>query len=282
MLGRWIVIFLFLVTCVNAQVTGNDVKVGDSNSVTDSMISGPITVPNGGTGATSLTDGGILTGSGTGAVSALGVATNGQIPIGDGTTDPVLAVITAEAGAEITITNGPGSIEVDVNEANLDLSSIGGTIGDSQIAAGAVDGGAGGEIADGSITVEDLETLLITDQFGGIIKEPTNGLNATDHSIATFFANRARAITITEVFCETDTGTVTLNLERDDGSAADILSADIVCDSNQQTSCASGCDVNTIQGTEDSLAIGDDINLAITSVATSPTRLSLFVTYTID
>ena len=105
---------------------------------------------------------------------------------------------------EISVTNGAGSIELDVVEANLDLSTIGGTIGDAQIAAGAVDGGSGGEIADGSITVEDLETLLKTDQFCFVVKEPTNGLSASDHSIDSIYANRSRATTITEVWCETE------------------------------------------------------------------------------
>ena len=74
-------------------------------------------VPLGGTGAASLTNGGILLGSGTEAVTALGVATNGQIPIGDGATDPVLANITVEAGvAGVTVTNGAGSIELSVDE----------------------------------------------------------------------------------------------------------------------------------------------------------------------
>lgn len=68
-----------------------------------------LTVAEGGTGATSLTDGGILLGSGTGAITPLGVATNGQIPIGDGTTDPVLATLTGTAN-QVTVTNGAGSI----------------------------------------------------------------------------------------------------------------------------------------------------------------------------
>jgi len=72
-----------------------------------------VAVDQGGTGATSLADGGILLGSGTSPITALGVATNGQIPIGDGATDPVLATITGGAGA--TITNGAGSITVDNN-----------------------------------------------------------------------------------------------------------------------------------------------------------------------
>ncbi len=79
-------------------------------------VIGILPVGNGGTGASTLTDGGILIGSGTGALTALGVATNGQIPIGDGTTDPVLAVITGTAN-KITVTNGAGTITLTIPDA---------------------------------------------------------------------------------------------------------------------------------------------------------------------
>ena len=70
-----------------------------------------ITVPYGGTGASTLTDGGILIGNGTSAIQALGVATNGQVPIGDGTTDPTLATLTGTAD-EVDVTNGAGTITI--------------------------------------------------------------------------------------------------------------------------------------------------------------------------
>ena len=79
-----------------------------------------VPVADGGTGAATLTDGGILLGSGTGAITALGAATNGQIPIGDGTTDPVLATLTGTAN-EITVTNGAGTITIDIpNDPQFD------------------------------------------------------------------------------------------------------------------------------------------------------------------
>ncbi len=82
------------------------------NTINNSNWSGAdLTVPNGGMGASSFTDGGLLLGSGVGAITALGVAANGEIPIGDGATDPVLATITGTAN-EIDITNGAGSITV--------------------------------------------------------------------------------------------------------------------------------------------------------------------------
>lgn len=69
----------------------------------------PVPVTKGGTGAVSLTDGGILLGSGIGAITALGQAGNGEIPIGSVGADPVIAAILGTAN-EITVTNGAGSI----------------------------------------------------------------------------------------------------------------------------------------------------------------------------
>jgi len=67
-------------------------------------------VASGGTGAATLTDGGVLLGSGTGAVTALGQATNGQLIIGSTGADPALATLTG--GANITVTNTAGGIEI--------------------------------------------------------------------------------------------------------------------------------------------------------------------------
>ena len=67
-------------------------------------------VGSGGTGASTLTDGGVLVGSGTGAVTSLGQATNGQLVIGSTGADPVLATLTG--GANITVTNTAGAISI--------------------------------------------------------------------------------------------------------------------------------------------------------------------------
>lgn len=88
---------------------------GDTASI---ELTGVVDVANGGTGAASLTDHGILLGSGTAAVTALGVATTGQVLLGATgadpawTSDPSVAgsitagtTLTATLGA-ITATNG--------------------------------------------------------------------------------------------------------------------------------------------------------------------------------
>lgn len=120
----------------------------------------------------------------------------------------------------------------------------------------------------------EADAELYTDQQGAYVSDPAAG----DFNNIFWFMND---ITVTYVWCKTDTGTVTLNIE--DGSDNDILTADIVCDSDGQTSCASGCDVNTINGTYDNITgKTEDGDLSITSVATSPTELSIYVGFTKD
>ena len=87
--------------------------VGGLNSLTQS---GTLVVANGGTGATSLTDGGIVLGSGTAAVTVTAQPTNGQLLIGSTGVDPVLATL-ASADSSVTITNGAGTINLAVNAA---------------------------------------------------------------------------------------------------------------------------------------------------------------------
>ena len=69
-----------------------------------SKVTGVLPVANGGTAASSLTDGGVLLGSGTGAVTAMAVLTNGQMIVGDGSGDPV-----AESGATLRTSIGVGT-----------------------------------------------------------------------------------------------------------------------------------------------------------------------------
>ena len=69
-----------------------------------SGVTGTLPVGNGGTGATTLTDGGVLLGNGTGAMVAMAVLAAGELIVGDGTTDPV-----AESGATLRTSIGVGT-----------------------------------------------------------------------------------------------------------------------------------------------------------------------------
>jgi|TARA_R100000149_G_scaffold65755_1_gene41348 hypothetical protein len=111
-------------------VLTSDGNNANFQQISVSNVSGTLAVESGGTGASSLTDGGILLGSGTSAITVLGQATNGQIPIGSTGGDPVLGTITAGSG--ISVTNGSGSIEIASTSSGGTVTSIdvsGGTTG---------------------------------------------------------------------------------------------------------------------------------------------------------
>lgn len=93
-------------------VGGNAISTsGASNIVTIDLVA-PVSVPNGGTGLTTITDGGILLGSGTAAITVTAQPTDGQLLIGSSGSDPVLGSL-ASAGGTITITPGAGTINLE-------------------------------------------------------------------------------------------------------------------------------------------------------------------------
>ena len=94
-----------------ATITG-----GTVTGITD------LVVADGGTGASTFTDGGVLLGNGTGAIQAMAVLTDGQMIVGDGTTDPV-----AESGATLRTSIGLGSMAV-VNTSSVPAQTLAGAV----------------------------------------------------------------------------------------------------------------------------------------------------------
>jgi hypothetical protein len=95
------------------------------------------------------------------------------------------------------------------------------------------------------------------------------------------------AVTITRVTCNTltATSTATVNFEErgettpgTTGTA--VLSADLVADTNMQTSCASGCDVNTI--TNAGIAARVPLAFTISAVANAPAEVTCHIDGTVD
>ena len=127
-----------------------------------------IGVAYGGTGASSLTDGGVLLGSGTSAVTAMAVLADSEMIVGDGTTDPV-----AESGATLRTSIGVGTGDSPQFTA-IEL----GHASDTTIARS----------GSGAITVEGTQVLLAgaaltgtTGTFSGVldITDTTDSSDAT-------------------------------------------------------------------------------------------------------
>ena len=89
---------------------GTGITTSGAGAAVTVALDTPVLVTHGGTGLTSPTDHVLIVGSGAVAMTELGVAGNGEIPIGSAAADPVLATITAGAG--ISVTNAAGSITV--------------------------------------------------------------------------------------------------------------------------------------------------------------------------
>lgn len=99
-------------------------------------------VPQGGTGVSSMTDGGVLLGSGTAGITAMSVLSDGAIIIGDGTTDPV---------ANTAFTSSTGLLKHESGGIELNISSIstGDVLGGAS--AGVIEIIDGGASSDGDL-----------------------------------------------------------------------------------------------------------------------------------
>ena len=129
-----------------------------------SNVSGTLPVGNGGTGATSLTDGGILLGGGSGAITAMSVLADGEMIVGDGTTDPV-----AESGATLRASIGCDEAGTDNSTAVTLAGSLGYiTLSGQELTRNAIDLAA------------DVTGVLPHTNIGG---DAINGDNIADDSI---------------------------------------------------------------------------------------------------
>ena len=127
--------FLDLSLCNNATS-----KFLTTVDLTADVTTTILPVANGGTGAATLTDGGILLGSGTGAVTAMDALAAGTIIQGDGTTDPTTLaigtagqILTVNSGATATewaaasnVWNGAATSVLDMNTYNINLDAAAG------------------------------------------------------------------------------------------------------------------------------------------------------------
>jgi len=159
---------------------------GSSAALSSLTLDTALPVAQGGIGASSLTDKAVLISqdSGTDAVGALALTTNGSIIVG-GTNGPAVEAAGDVAGTGLTATTGDGTLVINVDAAQTQITSVG-TLG-----AGAISSGFG-NIDNGTSTLNTgnatVNTLIndsavasshITGSFTGSFIGDGSGLTGT-------------------------------------------------------------------------------------------------------
>lgn len=119
-------------------------------------------------------------------------------------------------------------------------------------------------------------TKLLTREFHFKIwgSGTANALQATDDELS-IWRNELSSVHITKVVCEVDTGTTTtIQLQKDDGSPTNMLSADLTCGTTATST-------TTFVSGEDAVVVGDRIDY-LTVAAGTAHWVAVTVVYTID
>jgi len=241
-------------------------------------------VGSGGTGASTLTNGGILLGSNTGAVTALAQATNGQLVVGSTGTDPVLATLTG--GANITVTNTAGAISIAASglgsgtvqsvaatgtENGITLTSDGDSVNPTITLGGALANVTNAQLSNSSVTLGTTEvalgatattlagltltTAVITGSFTGSFTGTTNLPDLTDGSgISDFTYDGSTAASIS---VQNDGSTLTVG-------GAGVKVADAGITATQIATSVAGAGLSGGAGTALSVNV-DDTSIEITT-----------------
>ena len=165
-----------------------------------SDVTGTLPVGNGGTGATTLTDGGVLLGSGTGAITASAVLANGELLIGDNSGDPTVA--TLSAGDGIDITNGAGSITIAAEESSASNKG-------AVIVAGGTDCTVTYSSGTATVAVDDLAASKIT--TGTMADARISQSSVTQHQGSIVGVGALNSGSITSGFGNIDVGSSTID-----------------------------------------------------------------------
>jgi len=135
-------------------------------------VTGTLTVQRGGTGLTSITNGGVMLGAGAAAVTAMSVLANGRIIVGDGITAPVS--LHAFTGSTGDVRHEAGGLEADVSAYDGLVAITGGATAEvdskSELEAriGSVDLAlASGDVFSGDIDLDDTNDLIGVDSILG-------------------------------------------------------------------------------------------------------------------
>ena len=133
---------------------------------------------------------------------------------------------------------------------------------------------AGYTINAGAVASAKLATANKTFKCNFTLVRDTGLKDSDDWDTVSNCSRPGRAITITEVIAETDAGSPVINLQRDDGTPANLLSSNCPATTGGAT-----C---TIALTEDNFAATDKLDFVAVSGMSGANRVSILIEYTVD
>ena len=154
------------ITAASAVNTINGLVINSGNITTGVWQGSTITVPYGGTGATTLTDHGVLVGSGVGAITAVEPGTDGQVFLGISGDDPIFRSLGGDIASISVAGTGPALVTL----ANTTV--VAGSYG-SQIVIPQITVDSKGRITD--VTPVDISLSLILPGMEGQMIYSDNG-----------------------------------------------------------------------------------------------------------
>ena len=162
------------------------IESGSSAALSSLTLDTALPVAQGGIGASSLTDKAVLISqdSGTDAVGALALTTNGSIVVG-GTNGPAVEAASDVAGTGLTATTGDGTLVINVDAAQTQITDVG-TLDTGAISSGFgnIDNGTstlntGNATVDTLINASAVASSHITGSFTGSFIGDGSGLTGT-------------------------------------------------------------------------------------------------------
>lgn len=244
-------------------------------------LSSPLLAASGGTGAVTLTDGGVLVGSGTGAITALSVGTNGQLLVGSTSADPAFA--TLNCAGNLTCATGAGTLQIDVDDSFLlNTGDIGTGIydfgGATTFEIPNAAGNTLGAIGQVDFDTTDMQFLIATTTANTPVVYPStmNIWSATVASTSAAFNNggtiplpiKRDGFIIKEIHCWVSGGTsVAINLADSDGA-----------NNTDAVTCATTATSDTAMSVNYAVTASQLKVLEIGSIVGSPNFLSFTVT----
>jgi hypothetical protein len=168
--------------------------------------------------------------------------------------------ISRSAAGELAIGNGTAASATGTLKATI-LNALTGLRINGAAASGQILRGNGTNF----VPADDVRSVTFI--AGG--DSSTATLADTDDQPTFFRNNLGRTYRIAEVWCESDAGTPTINLQRDDGSPADVLSSSLAC----STSGASG----SIAVAEQDLADGNKLDFVMATAGGAAKRVTVSV-----